>query len=920
MTGRLTIPVMVAGGGTVGLAAGMFLGRWGVPALVVERHDALSRHPRATAVGQRTREIFRTLGIEQQVLDAGQTFAVGGKIAVERLAGTDLSALPRGRRPRAAQAGLADRFSPAEPGGPCSQDRLDPILLRALQETGTDFRFGTALESFRPDDQGVRAVLLDRASGERIEVRADYLIGADGADSAIREQLGIGTSGPGALGDHVVNILFRADLHELIDGQEFTVCEITNDQVHGGLLPIDKDGSVWVFHTEYDPSRESAADFPPERCREIVRAAIGLPDLPVEILNVLPWRMAAQVADRYRDGRVFLIGDAAHVVPPMGGFGMNTGIADAHNLAWKLAAVRRGAGPGLLDTYEQERRPVALSAMDQVLLRMSHPTLHWDHDAVEERARLGMAHAMVMHLAYRYDSDAVLGGSLELPSLEDVEADLDGSPGTRVPHLWLGPGDRRLSTLDLIGARFTLLAGPDGRPWCDQARGLEVPMNVHRLTPAVETATDVFDPDGRWPRTAGIEAGGALLIRPDGFVAWRAERGPAETTATLAEVVDRILDRRATPPVLPGCHSGSPDSLRERSMGMSSVDDQRAEQIRAVTAIREIALSAGFAAALRAVTQLGVADQIGTEPISLAALASRLNLDPDALRRLMGAVIANGVFAAESGGSWDQPSYRHTTASRLLRSDASRSLRYMVLWATEPWTWEVWPHLAEAVRTGKGGFTESHGKEFFTWLHEDAPESAAVFDRAMTQSSALSAEAISAGLDLSAAASVVDIAGGQGLLLSTLLERNPHLRGTLLDLPDVVNSADVRLRPGGALAGRVELRPGDCRVEVAVDVDVYLLKNILEWDDDSTVTALRNVVRAAKPGARVVVIENLVDDSPEMRFTTSMDLLLLLNVDGRKHSKDGLTALMERAGLEVTDVRRVGPYLHLFDAIVPSAR
>ncbi len=311
------------------------------------------------------------------------------------------------------------------------------------------------------------------------------------------------------------------------------------------------------------------------------------------------------------------------------------------------------------------------------------------------------------------------------------------------------------------------------------------------------------------------------------------------------------------------------------------MDSPTPPDVAAVTAVREIALAAGAAAALR---------------LSLI----HMNTDPDTLRRLLWLLTCHGVF--EDAGD---DRYRHTPSSRLLREDAPRSLRYMVLWATEPWTWAVWPRLDEAVRNGKGVFTDTFGKEFFTYLHEDAPESAGVFDRAMTQSSALSARAIAAVLDLSGARRVADIAGGQGLLLATLLDHNPHLDGVLFDLPD-----------GGSLAGRCRLAPGDCRVSVDVDADVFILKNILEWDDESTVTALRNVAGSARPGDRVVVIENLVDGSPEMRFTTAMDLLLLLNVDGKKHTRAGLTALVERAGLRVERVAPVGPYLHLIDSRV----
>ncbi|MEV4636639.1 methyltransferase [Actinoplanes sp. NPDC049548] len=332
----------------------------------------------------------------------------------------------------------------------------------------------------------------------------------------------------------------------------------------------------------------------------------------------------------------------------------------------------------------------------------------------------------------------------------------------------------------------------------------------------------------------------------------------------------------------------------------------------AVMRIREIAMSAGYAAALRAAAQLKIADAF-EESADVAELAAAVNAEPDALGRLLRALVCHGVLTEDEQGR-----FHHTDLSLLLRDGAPRSLRHMVLWATEPWTWEMWGHLDKAVRTGKGISQELYGKEFFTYLHEDAPESAEVFDQAMTQSSRLSAKAVAATLDLSSARKVVDIAGGQGHTLATVLEQNPHLEGVLFDLPDVVANADGRLRTGGELAGRVALVAGDCRNGVDVDADVYILKNILEWDDDSTVTTLRNVAAKGRPGARVIVIENLLDGSPEMKFTTAMDLLLLLNVDGRKHTKDGLVGLVKQAGLQVQDVRPAGPYLHLIESTIPA--
>lgn len=334
--------------------------------------------------------------------------------------------------------------------------------------------------------------------------------------------------------------------------------------------------------------------------------------------------------------------------------------------------------------------------------------------------------------------------------------------------------------------------------------------------------------------------------------------------------------------------------------------------LEAVTTVRRLALAAGGAAALRAAAELRVADALGEEPATVPEFARAANVEPGTLERLLRALTSQGVFATRGDR------YVHNPVSRLLRSDSPRSLRDMVLWATEPWTWQVWPRLAEAVRTGKGGFAEAHGKDFFTYLYEDAPESAEVFNRAMTQASRLSSAALAKVLDLRGPQKVVDIAGGHGDLIATVLEHDAQLQGALFDLPGALEDVDARLREGGPLAGRCELVAGDCRVSVPVEGDVYLLKNVLEWDDAATVDTLRNVAASARPGGRVVVVENLVDGSPETGFTTAMDLLLLLNVDGRKHLRQGLLDLMAQAGLEVTGVRQAGPYLHVMDSRIAA--
>ncbi|MEU9085347.1 methyltransferase [Streptomyces sp. NPDC048357] len=329
--------------------------------------------------------------------------------------------------------------------------------------------------------------------------------------------------------------------------------------------------------------------------------------------------------------------------------------------------------------------------------------------------------------------------------------------------------------------------------------------------------------------------------------------------------------------------------------------------------LRELVFGAAVAGAVRAAARLGVADALGAEPTAAAELAAAVNCEPRPLERLLRALACYGIFEETEDGK-----FVHTEMSRLLREDDPQSLRYISLWCTEPWTWQAWPRLDDAVRSGGSVFQDLYGKGFFQYLHEDAHESAHVFNRAMTTSSMQSALDVAELLDLTGVSVVADIGGGQGHVLASLLEKHPEVRGVLLDLPGVVAKADPRLRDGGALAERAGIVPGDCREAIPVEADMYIIKNILEWDDESTRRTLHNVVSVARPGARVVIIENLVDDTPSMKFTTAMDLLLLLNVGGAKHTKDSLCTRMRDAGLVIGEIRPVNPYLHAFECTVPG--
>jgi C-methyltransferase len=343
----------------------------------------------------------------------------------------------------------------------------------------------------------------------------------------------------------------------------------------------------------------------------------------------------------------------------------------------------------------------------------------------------------------------------------------------------------------------------------------------------------------------------------------------------------------------------------ERSM---TVQEKDIADHDAVIGVRELALSAAGASALRAAVRIGIAEELGDEPTPTADLARALKVNAEVLGRLLRALAQVGVFAETPRG------HVHTPTSRLLREDDPNSLKFYVLWVTEPWTWELWPNLDEAVRKGHGGFEDAHGADFFTYLHNTWPESADVFNKAQTELSRLATNAVATALDLRGIGTLADIAGGHGYTLATLLEKNPGLNGILLDLPPVVAEADSRLRAGGPLASRTRIVGGDCLREIPVEADVYLFKNILEWADEKSITALRNAARAGRRDSRIFIITNMIDGSPEIRFTTGTDLLFLLNSNGRKHTKETITAVVHKADMRVVDMRPVNSYLHLVEA------
>jgi 2-polyprenyl-6-methoxyphenol hydroxylase-like FAD-dependent oxidoreductase len=498
------VPVLIVGGSLVGLTTAMLLGHHGVPSLAVERHAGTAIHPRAGHFQLRTMELLRQLGLEDRVRAKSlETYsATGGIIAVESLAGRELATYVK-----ELNEGV-EGFSPTVRVF-INQDALEPLLHERALELGATVRHRTEATALEQDDEGVTVTLRDLDSGDHTQVRARYVVAADGSRSPMRSRLGIGMRGYGQL-SRSITIYFRADCAELLRDRNQGVFYVHNPRLRG-FFRLDRTGGkgfLSINTVGEDVTQDSAVDvqagLTQERALEFLRTAIGT-DMPMEIVDIAPWQAEANCAERLHAGRVFLAGDAAHVVPPNGGFGGNTGVQDAHNLAWKLAAVVKGdAGPGLLDTYEAERLPLCELTVRQAYTRYATRV-------VPERGTEGVEPPVPdieLEIGLVMRSPAILAEDGEHGVLHLPPSALDGRPGTRAPHVWLGDGR---STLDLFGSQFVVLrpAGPGVDDWAPPG-----------------TTTYIIDAEP-FAAAYGLSAGGATLVRPDGVVAWRA-RGPAD--------------------------------------------------------------------------------------------------------------------------------------------------------------------------------------------------------------------------------------------------------------------------------------------------------------------------------------------------------------------------------------------------------
>ncbi|MBT2206771.1 FAD-dependent monooxygenase [Actinomadura sp. NEAU-AAG7] len=467
------VPVLVVGGGPVGLSTGLFLAHWGIRPLVIEKRDGISTVPRAST-SLRTLEVFRSIGLGPALDELGFE---GGPPMRTVFKTSGLGATLQRSGPPARYAAMLESCSPVNSRLILTHDQIQGLALRELRRR--DVRFGVRLTGLVPDTDHVRAQVVDVATGEEWQIRAEYVVGADGASSDVREYLGITVPDREVIA-RLDTAFFRADLGPVLTEWGTHMCFVRNDAVYATLM--SKNGrDQWSSHIMDHPGKDRASRLSEPETLALLRAAIGDDTVPIELHTVNAWEAAIGTASSFRNGRVFLAGDAAHVQSSAGGLGMNTGIQDGHNLAWKIAAVLNGqAAPGLLDGYEPERRAAAKAslALSRALHR-GYQSLEGDPDALYEKIAIAYLRGMMCYAYPPHDTESDV--------LDDAIR-----PGRRFPHRWVGSD----STLDLIGSRWTLFAARDLDRWRTAAARLD-------------------------PQVHALDIDGAVLVRPDGFVAWQ---------------------------------------------------------------------------------------------------------------------------------------------------------------------------------------------------------------------------------------------------------------------------------------------------------------------------------------------------------------------------------------------------------------
>ena len=586
------VDVLIVGGGGCGLTAALLLADLGVDAMLIERHPMTSPLPKAHILNPRTMEIFRQAGVADEILQKGTPSAnlrttswytgLGGDAPWDRKMFHRIDSWGGGA--------LQEQYAAAtaETCGNMPQLHLGPLLKRHADARNPGrILFGQELSGIDQDETGVTATVLERDTGRTWQVRARYVIGADGGRT-LGPLVGAKMIGRPPFID-MTSIHFRADLSPYLQDDDSVIRMITRPSPdgswnRGGLVcqgpdRWDRHAPEWRIGVILPVHEEGVEDYSEDQARRDVRRILNLPELEMDILRISHWMVEGVVADRYGWGRVLLAGDAAHRHPPMGGLGLNSAIQDAHNIAWKLAAVLKGeAAPALLDSYEIERRPVAQHNVDWSTFNFYNhlaatagfgviPTAPPEHNEAALRALFSDTHdgrvrrrrleefygtlrrefqGLDVELGFEYSHSPVVTGDDTPPPPRDPIGNAyiaSARPGHRLPHAWLERDGRPVTTHGLLQpGQFLLIAGQKGEAWLAAAKAAATD-NDAPITALAINADGLSDRDGAWARLRGHDDGGAILVRPDGHVAFRAPSASVDAARELGDALTRALGR-----------------------------------------------------------------------------------------------------------------------------------------------------------------------------------------------------------------------------------------------------------------------------------------------------------------------------------------------------------------------------------------
>jgi len=585
---EMRAPVLIVGGGACGLSLSIFLSSHGVEHLLVERHPTTSHLPKAHYLNQRTMEVFRQHGLADELYAVGTPMQNMRKVRWRTTLGGDgpLDAKTFHEMDAFGGGALAETYArdSACPSSNYPQLRLEPLLRRRAQASPlATILFGHELTAISQTDSGIRATAVGLDDGTTLQITADFAVAADGG-KRVGPLLGNGMSGISGLG-RIVTSHIKADLSAWWD-ENCLITWFINPESSGALgsgamVPMGptwgSGSEEWVVHFGFPPGQEDLLD--EEGVLPHLRELLNLPDLDIEVLKVSHWELEAVVAERYQIGNVFFAGDAAHRHPPTTGLGLNTAVQDAHNLAWKLGAVLNGrAGRALLDTYESERQPVGQRNVDWAMFTaLNHQVLDAGmgfsplQSAAQRRAnfeayfadtpmgasRRARAAEVIntqrrefqahdLELGFAYSAGALVPDDSPAPVSDPTGLHYEAvaRPGHRLPHVWLTRGDRRLSTHDLCGSggSFLLLSGGHS-DWGHAANQVSAALGVPIRHVAIGHEADHQEGDAAWARLSGVDADGAVLVRPDNHVAWRSPKAPGSLQSALESAMRDILAR-----------------------------------------------------------------------------------------------------------------------------------------------------------------------------------------------------------------------------------------------------------------------------------------------------------------------------------------------------------------------------------------